>query len=353
MASSEDEYIALLANIPVYLYRYVGIILYFFGNVGNLWSIFVFVKKTWRKNVCSFYFVICLISSTIFLNSTMLGAICISAFNISIHNYSTLLCKLLYYVSYLFGNYLAIIFILASIDRLLISSQNVDTRLYSSKRLAYFSVSTSFLICSTFSLHVLIKIGIQEIFPTFFICYYEMSNFYLDFFSYSGLVISMAIPLIMLVLSILAFKNVRRIRAVPRQQRKQIRSMTKKDFQLLRCLYIHNIVYIITTLLLSGSVVYSRILKFQTYSPKNQAIDMFLTHLGSFVHYIPHCSSFVIFASMSKAFRQELKRGAYRMCGKDPTVVARGEDENIPGEDGTRENAVAPNAAVSTIDLRE
>ena len=45
----------------------------------------------------------------------------------------------------------------------------------------------------------------------------------------------------MIVLSILSFKNVRHIRPVPRQQRKQLRSMTKKDFQLLRCLYVHNI----------------------------------------------------------------------------------------------------------------
>ena len=353
MASSEDTYITLLTNIPTYLYLYFGTVLYVIGNVGNLLSMVIFGKKTWRKNVCSFYFVICALCSTIFLNSSMIGAICISAFNISVHNQSNLLCKLFYYASYHFGNYLAIILIIASIDRLLISSQNVDTRLYSSKRLAYFSISTSFLIWSTFSVHVLIKISIQEIFPTVFVCYYDISNFYLDFFSYSTLVITMVVPSTMIVLSILAFKNVRRIRAVPRQQRKQVRSMTKKDFQLLRCLYMHNIVYILSTVPLGVSVVYSRILKIQAFTPRTQAIDMFLTNIGSVLHYVPYCCSFFIFVGMSKAFRQELKRAAYKMCGKDPTAVARGDDEPVAEEDGTKENAAVQNVPVSTIDLRE
>ena len=53
----------------------------------------------------------------------------------------------------------------------------------------------------------------------------------------------------MIILSIFAFKNVRHIRAIPRQQRHQIRSMTKKDFQLLRCLFVQDIVYIIFSII--------------------------------------------------------------------------------------------------------
>ena len=293
MRLSEDNYIALLTDIPVYLYRYLGIALYVIGNLGNLSSIAIFWKHSWRKNVCSFYFVICLLCSTVFVNSTLIGAVYIAAFNGNVQNYSPVLCKLFYYVSYLFSNYLPIILILGSIDRLLISSQKVDTRLYSSKRLAYFSVATGFLVWSVFSLHVLIKVGIQQIYPTVFICYYDLSPLYLDFFSYSALAISVTIPLIMIVLSVVAFKNVRRIRAVPRQQRKQVRSMTKKDFQLLRCLYLHNIVYVLCSILIVVSVVYSRVVKLQPYSPITQATDGFLSNVGSILQYIPYWCSFL------------------------------------------------------------
>ena len=72
------------------------------------------------------------------------------------------------YVSFLFSTLLPTILILASIDRLLISSQNVDTRLYSSKRLAYFSISISTFFWIVFNFHILIKVNIQELYPSVF-----------------------------------------------------------------------------------------------------------------------------------------------------------------------------------------
>ena len=353
MSSSSNYSITLLPTISLYLNRYGTIILYLISNLGNLSSIFIFSKKSWRKNVCSFYFIVCLVCCFIFSNTSILFSIITNNFITNGLNSSNTLCKIFFYVTYLFSVYYPSILILASIDRLLISSQNVDTRLYSSKRLAYLSLAASLLLWSLFLMHVLIKAGVQEVYPGVFVCYYEMSDFYMDFYSYSAMVMSLCIPLIMIVLSILAFKNVRRIRAVPRQQRRQVRSMTKKDFQLLRCLYIHNIFYVICSSVIVFSIAYNRILKFQAYSPITQAIDSFLTDLGTFNHYIPYCCSFFIFVSVSKAFRQELKRYAYKVYGKDSMTVPRGEEEINHGEDGTKETVVVRNVAVSTIGLRE
>ena len=55
---------------------------------------------------------------------------------------------------------------------------------------------------------------------------------------YNSCYITCGIDVLMIILCIFAFKNVRRIRAIPREKRHQIRSMTKKDFQLLRCLFV-------------------------------------------------------------------------------------------------------------------
>ena len=330
MSTTANALIDLLNRIPVALYQSIGIILYVIGNLGNFISIHIFLKKSWRKNVCAFYFIVCLVCDSIFVNSTMIGTICILAFQINLQNSNDLLCRIFYYVSYVFSTYLSLIFILASIDRLLISSQNVEMRLYSSRRLAYFSLATSFLIWSVFSIHSLIKVGIQELYPTVFVCYYDLSPLYMDFFSYSVLVLSISIPFILILLSVLAFKNVRRVRIVSRQQRKQLRPMTKRDFQLLRCLYVHNIVYICCSVLLGASLVYSRILRYGNPSLFHQAFDTFLHGVASLLHYVAYCVSFFIFVSISKAFRQELKRCIYQLIGKDTTGVR--EEENQPAE---------------------
>ena len=259
---------------------------------------------------------------------------------------------LLYFV--LFLPLYPIILILASIDRLLISSQNVDTRLYSSKRLAYFSISIGVAVWFLFSLHILIKVDIRQIYPFVYTCYYELSKSYLDFFLYSSVFVCVSVPAVMIVLSILSFKNVRRIRAVPRPKRKEIRSMTKKDFQLLRCLYVLNIVYIVCTFIISFSIVRSTTVRYQNRTPLDQAIDSFLNDLGAFINFMPYCTSFFIFVGISKAFRYELKRWAYRLCGKDPaTIRASGEENNLPNSQQhvVEQRLGMSNVIVHSIDL--
>jgi hypothetical protein len=74
---------------------------------------------------------------------------------------------------------LRIVHFLGSIDRLLISSQNIETRLHISKLLGYLSISTSAFIGSVFSFHILIKVNIQRFSSSVFVCYYDRSTTYL------------------------------------------------------------------------------------------------------------------------------------------------------------------------------
>ena len=342
MSSSDNASIQILTAIPIYLHQYVATIFYIVGNIGNVVSLVIFLKKHWQKNVCVFYFIICLLTDTVFVNSTLLGSIFIMGFNINAQASSIILCKLLYYVSYHSSVFLPLVLILASIDRLLISSQNVDTRLYSSKRLAYLTISTSAIMWSIFSLHTLIKVHIQEVAPSYYVCYYEISHTYLDFLMYSTFIFSGMVPLTMIILSILAFKNVRRIRSVPRHHRHELRTMHKRDFQLLRCLYIHNIVYLLSSVVLVIGLIYRARVALRNQTPMETALNNFLNSFGSFLHYIPYCSSFFIFTSISKAFRQELKRMAYKSVGKN-VIITR--EEEHPQHEPQRENTV------STIEL--
>jgi hypothetical protein len=257
MSSSEMQTINVLNSVFKIVQRYILPVVLVLANAGNLFSALIFARKSWRKNVCVFYFNICLVFNTCYINSSMLGSMFIYGFGINLLNANAILCKLYTYTSFLFSTLTPTVLILASIDRLLISSQNVDTRLYSSKRLAYFSVSVSTAVWTV----------------CFFICYYSNAIGYQEFVSYSSLIINSAFFVIMIILSITAFKNVRQLRAIPRHQRQQIRSMTKKDFQLLRCLFVQDVVYILFSVSISVYIVYAPATVRKTRTPLEKAFD--------------------------------------------------------------------------------
>ena len=329
MSSSSDSDInELLSSIVTYAYQYFGIFLYIIGNFGNLLTLWIFSKKSWRRKVCVFYFFLCLISNTIFINSVFIGAILIHGFNINILIYNPFLCKIYFYVAYVLSICYPMILILATIDRLLISSQNVDTRLYSSKRLAYFSSCICMFLWLIFSIHILIKVNIHEIYPTYFICYYDLYDIQYQLFNlYTLLIITVVVFFSMIILSILSFKNVRLIKPISRQQRHRTRSMSRKDFQLLRSLYVHNIAYNVWTALTVGGLCFDTVLAHKIPTDFERILQLFLGNMGGLLHYVPFCTSFFIFISISRSFRQELKCIIYQIIRKDVRMIR---DEDMP-----------------------
>jgi hypothetical protein len=107
--------------------------------------------------------------------------------------------------------------------------------------------------------------------------------------------------------------------------------MTKKDFQLLRCLFVQDIVFITFTIPLSVSMAYQAATLYKIRSSLEQAIVNFIINFCTFLHYSPYCASFYIFVVVSKAFRNEPKRMIYKICGKDLAPIREEENkqENI------------------------
>lgn len=313
MFSSDNSHIKILNNILVYIYRYGNPVIYILGNIGNLLSIIILSKISLKTNVCVFYFYIFFLLNSIYLNSAILGFTFLIGFDIQILDSSIILCKSYYFLTFFISTLFPTILILGSIDRLLISSQNV----YQSKRFAYFSISISALFWFIFNFPLLIEFNLKEIKPFVFICSYDPSKFYVDFFYYSLMIIEIIFFLIILILCIISFKNIRRIRKISRWQRTHhIRSITKKDFQILRCLFIHDIIYLISEIFSSVFYVYMTITKFQTRTPWEKAMSNFLSDLFIFFSFIYYCVSFFVFIIVSKAFRNEFKRLVYKIFGK-------------------------------------
>ncbi|CAF0782193.1 unnamed protein product [Adineta steineri] len=336
-----------LNNGVMVMNKYVLVIFWILGNIGNIFSIFIFTKKSWKKNVCVFYFKVCLILNICYLNSTILGAITNFGFNIYLQNSSVILCKLLYYTSFLLTTLPPSVLILASIDRLLISSQNIDTRLYSSKRLAYFSISTCTIFWIIFNCHVLIKIDIYEIYPSYFICSFPQS--YNDFVTYSLGTINVLFCSLMIILCIFAFKNVQNIQSVHCRKRHEVRSMTKKDFQLLRCLFVQDIIFITFSMLVIIFYIFEAITKDKQWTLLQLTILNFVDRYVTFLFNISYSTNFFVFMIISKAFRHELKHIIYK-CFNIHLQPTR-DEEHHRHEHIDRNNVGLNVVIVSTIEL--
>ena len=328
LAANNQQIVDLNTTVK-YLYKYVVPVIFIVGNIGNLLSILIFSKKSWRKNVCVFYFKIVILFNTCYLNSIGLGTIFIHGFHISLHNSSSILCKSYIYTSFLFFCLSPTVLILAFIDRLLISSQNIDTRLYSSKRLAYFSLSIGTCIWVIFNIHILVMFNIKQIVPTVVVCLLDSSRIYTDFVTYFYSVMNVVFCLVMIILCVLSFKNVRRIRTVPREKRnQQIRKMNKKDFQLLRCLFVQGLVNVVLSMPFLLLYIYQAVTRDIIRTPFDQALLTFLNRLFTVLYIMYYASTFFIFAAVSRAFRHELKSFIWKIVGKE--VIPIREEENQP-----------------------
>ena len=343
MALTDFEAIEQLNKITTYAYRYGNLTICVIGNIGNLLSAFVLLQKSWRKNVCVFYLLVDLLLSTIYLNSSILGTTLILGFNINLLLSNAILCKLFLYTSLWTTMLTPTILTVAAIDRLLLSSQNVDTRLYSSRRLAYFSVGIGTAFWLIFSLHGLIKGDIQHLGPTIAFCCYDSEKTYQQFISFSSMLFNIFFCFILLLLSAMSFKNVHRLRAIPRQQQQQrtrVRAMNKKDFQLLRCLFTQVIVYIICSAFPTGYSIYSIATRYQDRTLLQEILNSVVMNMLNLLYFTYHATSIFVFISISKAFRNELKRCVDKLIGKDLITIRTEDQQQQQSEPGPHKTVV-------------
>ncbi|CAF1157960.1 unnamed protein product [Adineta ricciae] len=124
---SDVYLISLLSTISSQLNRYLALVIFLFGIIGNLLNIIVFSQRTLRSNPCSYLF---LLASICYLLSLCSGIFprFLSTWDADLGNTNEILCKLRIYIYF---NSLTIAFwliALATIDRWFLSSQDVSRR---------------------------------------------------------------------------------------------------------------------------------------------------------------------------------------------------------------------------------
>jgi hypothetical protein len=125
--------------------RYIPIPLLFFGIIGNILNILVFTRKIFRNNICVAYFLAATISDCFIIFVGLLPRL-LAGFGDDASQYSAVLCKLRFFITYFAGYTSAWFISLACVERYLSSSINVNTRQLITMKRAYHSMIVVILI---------------------------------------------------------------------------------------------------------------------------------------------------------------------------------------------------------------
>ncbi len=318
--SSSTDYILFLKSVYKYLYEIGGPILICIGSVSCILSLIVFSQKNLRKNPCTMYLLAFNIINLIMLYTSLLPATISLGYGISPSLYNLPYCRCYLYMAILVDVLSPSYLILASIDRMLITSPNTETRRRSTRRLAYISIIGVTVFWILFHSHILFLANITQVAPNSFSCYYQ-SGAELVFISYYSLVIkAFLFPLLMIIFALLVVRNIRKVRHVAivpvltatgttiRNDLPTITVSRSKDRQLFLMLFIDIIVYIIFSVMLSAVHVNEQITQYNVKTPVQTQFGLFLRFIAVFLNYISSCIGCYTNFLISKTFRMEIKK---------------------------------------------
>lgn len=276
----------------------------------------VFTKKNLRKNPCAIYLVAFNVSSLLLIFTCILFATLTTGYNINLGSHSLGFCRLRYYSMLLFEILGPCYLILASFDRVLLTSRNALTRRRSTPRLAYTCILFVTLFWSLVHIHALVLTNAWELTPGYYICYFKFS-IHITLISYYSLVIkSVLVPLLMLIFGLWAVKNVRTVANItplsimPTVASVVTRTMhtnRSKDRQLLRILLVDIIIYLMFALMVTIVLIYQQFANYLTRTSVEIQIQSLLLTCGIFSAYVPFCIGCYTNLLASKTFRQEIK----------------------------------------------
>jgi hypothetical protein len=153
-SSSDADLIVLLNHVSTQLNRYFAISIFLFGVVGNIANILVLSQRPLRSNPCAWLF---LVSSIAYLISILAGLAprFLSTWNADLTNTSQVLCKIRAFFVFDSITVAFWLVMLATVDRWLSSSTDVNRRQRSSLKNAQRGVILIIVVSSIFETQVI------------------------------------------------------------------------------------------------------------------------------------------------------------------------------------------------------
>ena len=253
------------------------------------------------------------VSNFLYIYSSILFVTLSLGYNIDLSSHNIVVCRLVYYSSLLFDCLSSFYLILASIDRVLVTSPSALTRQRSTRRLAFICLLSGTLFWMVFHSHTFIFIDIQEVAPGYFVCYFQ-SGLYADLVGYYSTVLKGVLMIFLLIIfGTWTWRNLQNVHRhtinhvtsthgnVVREQENVI---VVKNRQFTLILLMEILIYITFNSMLSIIGIYQQIVKNESQTTFNY----FIRIIGAFVSYIPLFANFFGNVLISKTFRSEVKR---------------------------------------------
>ncbi|CAF5014836.1 unnamed protein product, partial [Rotaria sp. Silwood1] len=211
--SSVSDTIAVMKATQKYLYQFACPILMLFGTIGCILNLIIFTEKALRKNPCSIYFIAYNMANFLYIYSSLLALTLSVGYSIDVSIYNLIVCRLRIYTVSLFNTLSPFYLILASVDRVFITSSNALIRQRSTCRFAYLCIIIGTLFWALFHSHALIASNIKQIAPSSFLCYFQQ-GIHLVFVSYYSVIKETLALLLMIIFGLWSINNIRNLRHI-------------------------------------------------------------------------------------------------------------------------------------------
>ncbi|CAF1097263.1 unnamed protein product [Adineta steineri] len=299
------------------LYRIGGPILLFIGITSCILNLLVLRRISLRKSPCTMGLITVNIVNFAYLFFGLLFTVLIIGYNSDPSANNIGFCRFRNYMSFILVCCEPSCLILASIDRVLVTSPNAGTRRRSTRRLMFISIIGMCLFWSVFHIHALIFTQIVQYGTNYFVCI-RQPGVYSEFVTYYSLVVTGCLPpTLMAIFGFWAVKNIRQMRRV-RHNASTIgtgtvvvggaHTLRSKDQQLIRILIIDILSYIICKYPATIMLIYQQITKYNNKTVEQGQIEQAIVELMAFLYFVENCIGCFTNMFASKTFRAELKR---------------------------------------------
>ncbi|CAF4593347.1 unnamed protein product [Rotaria sp. Silwood1] len=296
MNTSDQSTIEYLNFIKYELNRYIPITFLILGSIGHILNILVFTRPIIRTNSCSIYFVsgsiVNFISLYVGLITPFLGT-----YDLDPTQIFDILCKIRFYLRYTTITLSTWFILLACIDRLFSTSNNVNMRLWSSLRLTKRIVILATIICFICP------------YTQVFYCYTTNQNSSCTWQNATCKLINDLIllilnsglpPILMILTSILTIRNVK--------YSNHIVVGGRRNVQLIRLLFIQVFSLILFGIPITAHKIYTCATIFMLKSPLAIANDNLISQIAIEISYVNNSTIFYTYSLTSRKYRKEVFR---------------------------------------------
>ena len=294
--------VLVLSKVQSYL-TILLVVLLIVGIFVNIVTYAIFRQTKHRKNACSIFCAATSVTNVLILFQGFIGILLALALPSDPENYNLIYCKTRLYIRHALIMNNRSFTILSCAACFALSSERASLRLLIersrlSHRLIIFNGFFWFIFCS----HVCFFTTLKNNHCTM------AGNYNLVFAVYMFILAGSISPLLMILFSCLVMQNLRKLRHRVRPANNNLH-LKKRDFQLIRMLLIHIIVYLLTTVFYPVDLLYSAL----THNDRNKtaernAIEIFIAFLtNNFVFYLNNVAPFFTYYCTSSSFRNELK----------------------------------------------